>query len=95
MQDTIEAEHCENKSQPELQCHGKCHLQKQLTLENNEVPNERSERVNLSQFWLLGYQSFVELSPDNTEKQIDQSGYRSLKGLLIPEVIFHPPESIS
>ncbi|WP_338839102.1 hypothetical protein [Flavobacterium ginsenosidimutans] len=29
-QNAIEKEFCENKAKPELQCHGKCHLKKEL-----------------------------------------------------------------
>ncbi|MBP4140539.1 hypothetical protein J3S90_01840 [Flavobacterium sp. P4023] len=29
-QDVIEKEFCENKNRPELNCHGKCHLKKEL-----------------------------------------------------------------
>ena len=32
---SITEEFCENKSQPELQCNGKCHLMKQLNLESS------------------------------------------------------------
>lgn len=37
-QQDIEKEFCENKARPELQCHGKCHLKKEL---------EKSEKNDL------------------------------------------------
>lgn len=37
-QQNIEKEFCENKAKPELQCHGKCHLKKEL---------EKSEKNDL------------------------------------------------
>lgn len=34
-QNTIEKEFCVNKTKPELQCHGKCHLKKELEKSDN------------------------------------------------------------
>lgn len=42
-QERIEKEFCENKNKPELQCHGLCHLKKQLEdQESSETANVKN-----------------------------------------------------
>lgn len=49
-QNEIEAEYCVNKDKPELNCHGKCHLEKQL---NNAVVTEKNLPTSLTQSLLF------------------------------------------
>lgn len=44
-QKAIEKEFCVNKAKPELQCHGKCHLKKELQ-ESEKKPDSESAGLN-------------------------------------------------
>jgi len=50
----IAAEHCVNKDKPQLNCHGKCHLQKQLTGENKVSETGIKSVPEPLTFWLFG-----------------------------------------
>lgn len=92
-QDQIEAEHCENKDKPELQCHGKCHLQKQM--EKTELASDQDrERVRTTV--LFAFQLFEEISSLQIQTERDiQQGYSSAVTSLLDGAqhqLLDPPE---
>ena len=97
-QKEITEKYCENKDQPEMECCGKCHLEKQLNkVDSNEdskssLPLEifklKSIEVFLVNSFTFCFHSFqtIEFKP----KEISYSIFPILKGFLIS--ILHPPE---
>lgn len=53
---------CENKDKPELECNGKCHLHKQLNVQENSE-NQTEPPTLMPEFQILA---------DNFEAEIDQ-----------------------
>ena len=56
-QDEIEAEYCENLERPELECHGQCHLEKELGTETLII----DKKTRIIQSSILIFQSFESL----------------------------------
>jgi hypothetical protein len=98
-QTEIAAKHCENKSEPELKCNGKCYLAKQLkkveSKENSDpVNSKRSKAPRL----LASY--FIEDSTAHykwSETAILKQDYRSNVhiDLRVLEVLTPPPQALS
>jgi len=53
-QANIERLYCVNKAKPQKQCHGKCHLKKQL-VENNEHGNQSSPLAQLEEVFKINF----------------------------------------
>jgi len=97
-QKEITEKYCENKDKPEMECCGKCHLEKQLNkietkedsksnfpLEIFKLKSVEVFLVNSFSFYFHSFQT-IELEP----KAISYSIFPILKGFLIS--ILHPPE---
>ncbi|MBK6526570.1 MAG: hypothetical protein IPG07_14110 [Crocinitomicaceae bacterium] len=57
----ITEKYCVNKEKPEKKCHGKCHLEKQLTVSTaNESPDAQATIQSIT-FWLFGVEILKEL----------------------------------
>jgi len=61
-QKEITEKYCENKTQPEKKCHGKCHLNKQLSLTKSDDQNGTTTSVQSLSFWLYGVEILAELN---------------------------------
>lgn len=55
----IAEQYCVNKDKPRLNCHGKCHLEKQLTGEKNAPDNQKTAPPAALSFWLFGVELIV------------------------------------
>ncbi|MEO1031294.1 MAG: hypothetical protein AAFX55_07800 [Bacteroidota bacterium] len=93
--DYIIETYCINKDQPELQCNGKCHLVKQLSVTDDEASGETSMFSVLHEaFYPLFFQS--DKHPDENDphdlRTLEYWTYQSnLKHLYIYDC-FQPPE---
>lgn len=61
-QDEIAEKYCENKDKPELKCHGKCHLNKELKIDQQEEEKEIPNPPRTFLIWLLAFRD-LPLSP--------------------------------
>lgn len=57
-QEEITKAHCENKDKPELKCDGKCHLQKELKVEETQTPSKNEETTGSIKLLLFNAMSF-------------------------------------
>lgn len=55
--DYITEKFCENKDKPQLQCNGKCHLAKELSIVTSDVASDSGNKVKL----INSYKSFTPL----------------------------------
>ena len=89
-QDAIEKEFCVNKAKPELQCHGKCHLKKELreTEKNTDLElRSISKKIDIALNTNIEFQ--VPLLKTITFKKVPI--YRQLDRLEPCLEIFVPP----
>ena len=90
-QNAIEKEFCENKAKPELQCHGKCHLKKELqdTEKNNDLElRSISKQIDIA---LISNIEFTVLTPKdiNAKKVFLYKEYGQTEPCL--EIFVPPP----
>jgi len=84
---------CINKEEPEKQCNGKCHLEKQVDKgvegsgDNNMPPPPSNEREELQECLITG-----QLDNDHSQKTLLPSSFylRNYSFQYVPS-IFHPP----
>lgn len=57
----ITEKYCVNKEKPEKKCHGKCHLEKQLTVSTSSKSSEARATIQPITFWLFGVEILKEL----------------------------------
>lgn len=71
-QKEIAEKFCENKDKPEMNCHGKCHLNKELKVQTNEASNKQlPQEIRPYIIWLLAYSS-SSLTLENIRSNRDQ-----------------------
>ncbi len=94
-QDQIEAAFCENIDQPELNCHGQCHLKKQLQKPQNDF-DDKTHYVNSS---IIIFQAFEDIqSPRLSKFYHNLVSYFNFQPTLtegISKSLLDPPEIIS
>ena len=85
-------EHCVNKTKPEMNCHGKCYLKKELKVEKEEKSTSKSFTSN----YFFSFVFFQNLSEDFTfERLIKKEKIfleQSLWSNIDTEIILSPPE---
>ncbi len=94
-QDKIEALFCINKAKPAMQCHGKCHLSKQLAA-NNDKDGEKSPLSQLENAFKVTF-FHQQTSPENRNAHcvLDEKPHTFYMGLhsgLHSRPLFHPPD---
>ncbi|MCT4580961.1 MAG: hypothetical protein N4A35_06045 [Flavobacteriales bacterium] len=84
--------YCENKTKPELNCLGSCHLSEQLQLTNN-IPAHSTEEVFSVVVSVLAFQQIqeVELALDKQEEQSPSYLIASYTNNQYLSPIFRPP----
>ena len=91
--DEITEAFCVNTDKPELNCHGTCHLKKQLIQADESNPQEPQHSLYLNEIQLFSSQSGTEiLEPRNTSVTHQtnfEDGYSFFQGL----DVFHPPKA--
>ena len=60
-QDEIEQEFCENKNQPQLNCHGKCHLEKKLSI-TKDNPTDKQQQFTSGILIFQGFENLASVS---------------------------------
>lgn len=94
-QDQIEATFCENIDQPELNCHGQCHLKKQLQKQQKNF-DDKTHYVNSSIIIFQAFENiqFLHLSEFNLEL-ISYFNFQPTLTEGISKSLLDPPEIIS
>ena len=91
--DEITEAFCINTDKPELNCHGTCHLKKQLIQSDESNPQEPQHALYLNEIQLFSSHTVTEISePRNTSVTHQtnfEDGYSFLQGL----DVFHPPKA--
>jgi hypothetical protein len=87
---------CENKAKPELNCCGKCYLNKQLKKADEPAPADGKHQVKFEKTELIAVLSDAVYLPFSASSSPIQHGghYRSPAGRLAPCSIFHPPPTV-
>ena len=84
---------CENTDKPELNCHGTCHLKKQLIQTDNSIPLESELSLYINEIQLFSAREFIRIAkPQNSiavHLTFFEENYSFSQGL----GIFHPPKS--
>ena len=96
-QDFIAAELCENKEKPEMKCHGKCYLAKQIQrVDNNEKEEKTPQTILQLPSILLFYQELgiSAVTSSIVDKITGKQYYNQQFNTSISHVnaVFHPPE---
>jgi hypothetical protein len=95
-QANIERLYCVNKAQPQKQCHGKCHLNKQL-VENNRPHDEPTPTSSLEESFKISlfHEPIVQLpariAAFSSEVKFRESA--TLNSRLFGTSLFQPPDS--
>jgi len=91
--DEITEAFCINTDKPELNCHGTCHLKKQLIQTDNKIPSESETSFYFNEIQLFSGFDFIKINQPlmNTSSHLTQfeDFYSSFSGL----DIFHPPQA--
>ncbi|MBK0370447.1 hypothetical protein [Flavobacterium agrisoli] len=88
-QKSIEADFCVNKNKPELQCHGKCHLKKELEKSDKSDLELKSIGKKIEVFLHSNTEFYIQLQPLFRIKE--ESFYKEKKLLMTHFEILHPP----
>lgn len=92
----IEQKFCENKEKPQLQCHGKCHLQKQMA-KATESPESQDNKASFN----IGAEIFQET--ESFSVAVEVSTLPGIHYAVTHEAtisgfyssIFHPPAALA
>lgn len=89
----ITDEFCENVDKPEMNCHGVCHLKKQIIQTSEPIPSEQETIFYYNEIQLFSNSDFEfhTHAPNQnvSHKTLFKLGYSFLSGF----DIFHPPQS--
>ncbi len=78
---SITAEHCVNKSRPELNCHGQCHLTNQLqSQEQNKGGQPQPEYVDAEFFFFIEETESAMINVVSSSLFFDSISAKPLKG---------------
>lgn len=84
---------CVNTDKPELNCHGTCHLKKQIISNENNSPVESNHQLYITQIQLfantLTHQSFDLLVEQVLHHSLETNQY----SFLSEKALFHPPQA--
>ncbi len=95
--DYISENLCENKDKPELECHGSCHLKKELTKDEERKSGESQTRTNIEIFLFYKdaeiqiVESAFELP---LEDEVPNCRYQQKVCTGFKDAVFHPPSMI-
>ncbi|MCC6723815.1 MAG: hypothetical protein IT258_04855 [Saprospiraceae bacterium] len=93
----IERLYCVNKAKPQQQCHGKCHLKKQLEA-NNSQNGQPTPASNLEDSFKLNFfhQTISDLAfkDERPDKQLVFAKDQVLNSRLFGISLFRPPDAL-
>lgn len=84
---------CENTDKPELNCHGLCHLKKQVLSNDQENPVESNTQFYINEIQLFSSQEDLPLLKLNEEKVTHCFYESNLYSFLNGKGLFHPPQA--
>lgn len=83
---------CENTDKPEMNCHGICHLKKQVLSNDQENPVESNTQLYINEIQLFSTKDNLAILALN-EDIVTHSFYESnLYSFLNGKGLFHPPQ---
>lgn len=82
---------CVNKSRPEMQCHGKCHLKKQLEKDAQQEKNNNTGKERFEVMFVDNLQQLHTAPPLNFIENNDT--YRYPFSVTPVFSVFHPPQA--
>jgi hypothetical protein len=84
---------CENTDKPEMNCHGTCHLKKQIISTDNQNPVESNTQLYINEIQLFSnsseQDSFETIEEQVVHKSFVENNYTYLNG----KGLFHPPRA--
>lgn len=84
---------CVNTDKPELNCHGTCHLKKQVISTNNENPVETNTPFYINEIQLFSsINDFYNLKPLTENKPLISTSSINYS-FLSDKGLFHPPQA--
>jgi hypothetical protein len=83
---------CENTSKPEMNCHGVCHLKKQIIQTDQNIPIESESVFYLNEIQLFSTQSHQEILIPSSISILHRTIFKSTYSHLQESRIFHPPK---
>jgi hypothetical protein len=89
----IAEKYCVNKEKPEKKCHGKCHLEKQLTVSTASKSSDAQVTIQPITFWLFGVEILKELTIEtfhSNSKKSDELLVQATKNTVV--CLFVPPD---
>lgn len=92
-QEEITEAFCENKTKPELNCKGNCHLSKELNRQIHKVPNQEKNQLNFSIFLPTAFSEIkvVEVKHPKLKNNYN-SYYKNNYHYEVMDNILHPPQ---
>lgn len=83
---------CENTNKPEMNCHGVCHLKKQIIQTDQNTPIETESVFYLNEIQLFSDQNDVKIVFPKSTLISHQTIFISTYSHLQENQIFHPPK---
>ncbi len=83
---------CENTDKPEMNCHGVCHLKKQVISNPQDNPVESNTPFYINEIKLFSSNENFHLSPAKKEKVTSYFHESNLYSFLNEKGLFHPPQ---
>lgn len=94
--EAIIQEFCVNKDRPQMNCHGKCHLEKQLTRAVKVDTKSDSVSPEPLSFWLYGVEVIKPFEVGSlTFLRATESGYHRIAPSGVKSIRFVPPDLLS
>lgn len=83
---------CENTDKPEMNCHGVCHLKKQVINTEQDSPVESNQQFYLNEIQLFSSNEEITLSKVSEEIVSHTFYENNLYSFLTANSLFHPPQ---
>lgn len=84
---------CENTDKPEMNCHGTCHLKKQIISSDTQNPVESNTQLYINEIELFSSSSTQEPIEVMEELVSHHSLLNNTYSYLIGNSLFHPPQA--
>lgn len=83
---------CENTDKPEMNCHGVCHLKKQVINTEQDSPVESNQQFYINEIQLFSSNEEITLSKVSEEIVSHTFYENNLYSFLTGNSLFHPPQ---
>lgn len=82
---------CINTDKPEMNCHGTCHLKKQIISNEKQNPVESNQLLYIGEIELFSNHQEEQSFENSTQKQIGNVMIHNHYSFLTENSLFHPP----